>query len=1117
MCGRCSALIYRSDEKAGLIFDVCDSQQTGSLSGPQLEELVTIIWDWRQRQAGAEGGHRSAAAQAARGNDDSDSGAPALDVGRFVADMLATASGSAPPSSTGAGSLSPARASLPRPDFLRWAMQHSEPIDIAQALELVARVELGARPSSLAAEAHVIQSCVTLFLPSRPGREGAAWYLVPMGWWQRWIKASGFRLPRHLRDEEKAETAALESRGLSPLHSCPHPFPDSRVGASSADDAMLEAVDVTAGRDGVGPIDCTPLVAETHFTSGGSFGELKSTLQRNLDFVIVNESVWNALSTWYGMTRIVLKREVVYTGAVERATESTAKRGADAVSKQGVWARLTGKTATRKKRVRPATVPSGPRTAPEADRLELELYPIVLWVRRVTSDGGITARPSVAVFSRTQSLLQVQQRLCKMYFLPEDPDRSRLWWQEGAPDGAVENAYEPLPDKHLTLEQTEVASGDDVLIETQADDRTWPRLGFEVDVGGKGSDGRAGLVAAPRSRQGIVGLHNLGNTCYLNSATQCLVHSPLINEYFLSGEHLYDVNVHASLGTRGQLAVVFGQLVQEILQTSHAAIAPRRLKQAISEANGLFSGYDQHDAQEYLDTLLATLDEDLNRIANKPYIEHPDSKGRPDDVVAREWWFNYLQRQQSILSLFTGQFRSTLRCLNCGYESCRYEVFHTLQLPLPEPEHRFIRVTLHFRHGARRPMMLSVKVPKAGTIRDLAAAIEAAKPGMWVPSPSKPQGADAQDVEVVREIPSTPRIRIIAEELLICNPDPMLFGGAQSIYAADTPLSRISELTRLVAMQYALPSELIPERPPRVVRGTCVLVRDRRGPMPGVIAAITKAAPEAQSKTAAETPSETAAGSAAQDAMAEAASPVRPRADLRYHVSALGHSFGQWLGLQRDQFQVYSPAAVPLVCVHRRVWKSDWGGGFDNVRREVFGSAFVLPFRVHRQSMLELYQAVWKCTKRFIRRPSHPNGGFIVTQSPSASEHEATTPSSPGPASQVDEPDSDDSQAEPETVTRPIVHRAQPTLEELTDVMNRWGFCLRLTTKDGISSPGADWRSDCGGALLMPADDPPAIPLRLAPYSVVAIDWDPVRGTHAPSHVYNVMSTLTPYRYVCIG
>ena len=57
--------------------------------------------------------------------------------------------------------------------------------------------------------------------------------------------------------------------------------------------------------------------------------------------------------------------------------------------------------------------------------------------------------------------------------------------------------------------------------------------------------------------------------------------------------------------------------------------------------------------------MLDTLHEDLNRVLKKPYTDAVDSNGRPDHVVARESWLNYLKRNQSIVNdLMGGQYRS---------------------------------------------------------------------------------------------------------------------------------------------------------------------------------------------------------------------------------------------------------------------------------------------------------------------------------------------------------------------------------------------------------------------------------------------------------------------------
>jgi ubiquitin C-terminal hydrolase len=40
----------------------------------------------------------------------------------------------------------------------------------------------------------------------------------------------------------------------------------------------------------------------------------------------------------------------------------------------------------------------------------------------------------------------------------------------------------------------------------------------------------------------VVGLENIGNTCYMNAILQPLLHTPLFNEFFLSKAYLLQLN-----------------------------------------------------------------------------------------------------------------------------------------------------------------------------------------------------------------------------------------------------------------------------------------------------------------------------------------------------------------------------------------------------------------------------------------------------------------------------------------------------------------------------------------------------------------------------------------------
>lgn len=99
----------------------------------------------------------------------------------------------------------------------------------------------------------------------------------------------------------------------------------------------------------------------------------------------------------------------------------------------------------------------------------------------------------------------------------------------------------------------------------------------------------------------------------------------------------------------------------------------------------MFTGYAQHDSQQFFSFLVDGIHEDLNRIKKKPYVETVDSKGREDAVVAKESWLAYTRRNQSVIvDYFTGQYKSKVVCPDCKKESITFDPFTTVTLPIPQ-------------------------------------------------------------------------------------------------------------------------------------------------------------------------------------------------------------------------------------------------------------------------------------------------------------------------------------------------------------------------------------------------------------------------------------------------
>ncbi|CAN0451537.1 unnamed protein product, partial [Ascophyllum nodosum] len=78
---------------------------------------------------------------------------------------------------------------------------------------------------------------------------------------------------------------------------------------------------------------------------------------------------------------------------------------------------------------------------------------------------------------------------------------------------------------------------------------------------------------------------------------------------------------------QGQLAHVYADLLNELWKPTKETVAPVLFKKKLDKLNPFFAGYHQHDVQELLVFLLDGLHEDLNRVAKKPHLEHPNGEG----------------------------------------------------------------------------------------------------------------------------------------------------------------------------------------------------------------------------------------------------------------------------------------------------------------------------------------------------------------------------------------------------------------------------------------------------------------------------------------------------------
>ena len=189
------------------------------------------------------------------------------------------------------------------------------------------------------------------------------------------------------------------------------------------------------------------------------------------------------------------------------------------------------------------------------------------------------------------------------------------------------------------------------------------------------------------SIRGIVGLQNLGNTCFMNSGLQCLFNTPSLASYFMEG--LYKQHLCHKSPMKGQLAKSFAETFTAVQHAKpHSAVNPNQLKRLVGKWAPHLAGYAQQDSQEFVMSLLHGLSEDLNckaeRVKKPSDVSEDQLMKMTSEMQSRYWWNRHLADNGNFITdLFWGQLMSTVECCHCHCRSHCFDPFSMLSLPIP--------------------------------------------------------------------------------------------------------------------------------------------------------------------------------------------------------------------------------------------------------------------------------------------------------------------------------------------------------------------------------------------------------------------------------------------------
>ena len=201
------------------------------------------------------------------------------------------------------------------------------------------------------------------------------------------------------------------------------------------------------------------------------------------------------------------------------------------------------------------------------------------------------------------------------------------------------------------------------------------------------------------SSPALIGLNNIGATCFMNSTLQCLSQTKVLSEFFLNDknkERIINNNLALEKKSDIQLCPAFLELIKNLWdRNGPKSFSPNNFMNTVEKMNPLFRKGQAGDSKDFIIFILEQLHKELKKPTNCKDINQNLPLNQYDKNNSFNYFFNDFKKECSVISdLFFGFTETTNECLYCknNFNSqgqnnpiCyNYGIFNCLIFPLEE-------------------------------------------------------------------------------------------------------------------------------------------------------------------------------------------------------------------------------------------------------------------------------------------------------------------------------------------------------------------------------------------------------------------------------------------------